>query len=186
MTDTHAVLMAAAIAAEAHSGQMRKHGLGPYIQHPFKVAEMVMVAGMPTHAVQAALLHDVVEDCGARWYPRIEALGADVTRLVVALTKPWPDGDDAAARAGKPAYYARIVATPLAADLKLLDRTDNLRDMRRLLDAEREDTHERGDSTRRWIRRYVAKTEKEIVPLLAATTSITAQVLFHEALEALR
>jgi (p)ppGpp synthase/HD superfamily hydrolase len=179
MTDTYAVLTAAAIAAEAHSGQVRKHGLGPYIQHPFKVADMVLRAGMPTHVVQAALLHDVIEDCGEHWRPRVAALGDDVLALVLALTKTWPEGDDVGERAGKPGYYARILSTRLAPDLKLLDRTDNLHDMARLWPT--------ADApTRRWIRKYVAKTDKEIVPLATAATSLTVEALFHDALEALR
>ena len=46
-----------------HDGQRRQHGADePYILHPVRVAYLVRGAGLDEDAIQAALLHDVVED----------------------------------------------------------------------------------------------------------------------------
>ena len=174
MTETRAILRAAAIAAEAHAGQERKHGLGPYIQHPFKVADMAVAAHLPAFAVQAALLHDVLEDCDqtARWRLEIAKLGDGVLPLVEALTKWWTNSDPKAAEY-IPEYYRRITAAGFGADVKLLDRTDNLNDMLRLWP-------QADAGQRRWIRKYLVKTQAGIVPLREAATSPVAIRLFDE------
>lgn len=53
-------------AAGAHAavGQVRKYTLEPYIVHPEEVAEIVASAPHITEMVEAAYLHDVVEDTG--------------------------------------------------------------------------------------------------------------------------
>ena len=49
-------------AAEAHKGQMRLTG-DKYITHPIAVARVLANLKMDLSTLQAALLHDVVEDC---------------------------------------------------------------------------------------------------------------------------
>jgi (p)ppGpp synthase/HD superfamily hydrolase len=51
-------------AAEKHSGQTRKASTIPYIAHLMGVASLVLEAGGDEDLAIAALLHDVVEDCG--------------------------------------------------------------------------------------------------------------------------
>ena len=74
------------IALEAHKGQMRKSG-EPYIVHPILVAAITAAFSNDETMVQAALLHDVVEDT----YFEIEDLenefGDDVAHMVEGLTK---------------------------------------------------------------------------------------------------
>ena len=48
------------IARDAHGGQTRDDGVTPYISHPVAVANTLQ--GRSECSVQAALLHDVVED----------------------------------------------------------------------------------------------------------------------------
>lgn len=80
------VVLADAIAEEAHRGQLDKQGL-PYVQHVRAVAEIVRHRGR--YAVAVALLHDVLEDTPlvygdliARGVPR------RVADAVQAMTRP--------------------------------------------------------------------------------------------------
>lgn len=74
------------LSTRAHEGQFRKSG-EPYIVHPILVAAITAVFSNDETMVQAALLHDVVEDT----YYEIEDLrsefGDDVVHLVEGLTK---------------------------------------------------------------------------------------------------
>jgi len=63
------LLYAARYAAEKHAGQTRKGPSQiPYINHPLRVAELIATVGGidDTDILAAALLHDVVEDCGVK------------------------------------------------------------------------------------------------------------------------
>lgn len=51
-------------AAEKHEGQARKQTSVPYLSHLMAVASLVLEAGGDEEMAIAALLHDVVEDCG--------------------------------------------------------------------------------------------------------------------------
>jgi len=51
-------------AAAQHAGQARKASTIPYIAHLMGVASLVLEAGGNEDLAIAALLHDVVEDCG--------------------------------------------------------------------------------------------------------------------------
>lgn len=51
-------------ATRAHSGQWKKGTTVPYIAHLLGVASLVLDAGGDEDLAIAALLHDVVEDCG--------------------------------------------------------------------------------------------------------------------------
>ena len=57
-------LRAFLFAAEKHAGQARKASTIPYIAHLMGVASLVLEAGGDEDLAIAALLHDVVEDCG--------------------------------------------------------------------------------------------------------------------------
>ena len=79
------VALAMHFATEAHGAQMRKYGGGRYIEHPISV--MNRLPSNATDATKAAaLLHDVVEDCGVT-IETIEAkFGPEVAKLVGELT----------------------------------------------------------------------------------------------------
>lgn len=81
------------LAAEAHAGQQRAANLRPYIHHPERVAELVAGEGGDGAMIEAALLHDVIEDSDLR-IDRIERdFGPDVAALVAALSDD-PSIDD--------------------------------------------------------------------------------------------
>ena len=151
------VTRAAVFAGEAHRLQMRKEGSEPYINHPLRVANACVRAGLSAEAVAAALLHDVVEDTAVTQDEVDAAFGPEIGRLVAVLTKAWPDDAPAEVkRVGKPPYYAGIAADPVATAIKLLDRADNLESMVRMLPA-------RSD----WALRYWRQTAQEVGPLAA-------------------
>ena len=66
-------LRAFSFAAEKHSGQTRKASTIPYIAHLLGVASLVLDAGGDEDLAIAALLHDVVEDCGGA--PMLKEVG---------------------------------------------------------------------------------------------------------------
>ena len=94
----HAVLR---FAKDAHGGQLRKYTNDPYILHPLAVARMVKDAGGDENMVNAALLHDVLEDTNvthselrAFLFQRFVAVDAsDILNLVVELTDVFTKED---------------------------------------------------------------------------------------------
>ncbi|QDV09390.1 GTP pyrophosphokinase [Planctomycetes bacterium Poly30] len=82
------VELALRISMEAHAGQTRKGQLTPYVTHPIHVALLLARAGADDLTLQAALLHDVVEDCEGWTLEGVETLfGAEVARTVCDLTE---------------------------------------------------------------------------------------------------
>ncbi|MNL35737.1 GTP pyrophosphokinase rsh [compost metagenome] len=170
------MLKAAVFAAEAHVGQRRKGLDEPYINHPLRVAAAVEACGLPPEAVAAALLHDVVEDTPVSQERIAAEFPARVAHLVHLMTKWWPDDAPAEVkREGNPKYYGALREDPEALVVKLLDRADNLRDMRRMLPHARD-----------WAARYLKKTEIEFAPLVGLTANDQARRRFEEAVFALR
>jgi len=79
------------LAAEAHEGQKRKGTGIPYITHPVAVAALVARYGGDEDQQIGALLHDVLEDAGEDWAPRIAEFGDRVLSIVRACTDGTPD-----------------------------------------------------------------------------------------------
>ena len=73
-------------ADECHTGQTRKSG-EPYIAHPLETALFLADLHLDTHTIVAALLHDVVEDCGVSLDEIERRFGPDVMKLVDGVTK---------------------------------------------------------------------------------------------------
>jgi (p)ppGpp synthase/HD superfamily hydrolase len=75
-------------AAEKHDGQTRKQTAVPYLSHLIAVASLVLEAGGDEDMAIAALLHDVVEDCGGM--PRLgevrKKFGRRVAKIVEGCT----------------------------------------------------------------------------------------------------
>ena len=109
---------AIALAATVHSGQRDKAG-APYILHPLR-----MMLKMKTLETQmAAMLHDVVEDCGVT--PALlahEGFPASVVAAVGALTKKVIDG----AEEPYDEFIRRAALDPIARLVKLADLEDNM------------------------------------------------------------
>jgi (p)ppGpp synthase/HD superfamily hydrolase len=119
-------------AAEKHSGQTRKASSIPYIAHLMGVASLVLEAGGDEDLAIAALLHDVVEDCGG--HPMLEEVrhrfGDRVARIVDGCTDayeipkpPW--------RERKENYIRRLKTE--RADTRLVSVADKLNNVRSIL-----------------------------------------------------
>ena len=73
-------------AAECHDGQTRASG-EPYVEHPIQSALLLANLHLDVTTIAAALLHDVIEDCGVTYDQLQERFGEDVAKLVDGVTK---------------------------------------------------------------------------------------------------
>lgn len=74
------------LAKEKHAGQKRKSG-EDYIIHPMAVADIIIQMGMDVATVEAALLHDVLEDTPYTHDEMKAEFGDEVVFLVEGVTK---------------------------------------------------------------------------------------------------
>jgi GTP diphosphokinase / guanosine-3',5'-bis(diphosphate) 3'-diphosphatase len=74
------------VANQAHLGQKRKSG-EDYITHPVAVAQILVELGMDLATINAALLHDTVEDTGVSIASIEKKFGHEVSSLVDGVTK---------------------------------------------------------------------------------------------------
>ena len=86
---------AAAFAAEAHKGAVRKGSNIPYMTHPAETAVIVSMMSDDEEVIAAALLHDVIEDAGITEETIREKFGGRVADLVAAesedKSKSWTE-----------------------------------------------------------------------------------------------
>jgi (p)ppGpp synthase/HD superfamily hydrolase len=78
---------ALAWARELHGGQVRAVDHAPFILHPLEVAALLSGRGFDDEVVAAGLLHDVVEDTGARVDDVRLRFGDRVARIVAEMTE---------------------------------------------------------------------------------------------------
>ncbi len=114
---------------QAHLGQLRSSG-SPYITHPISVAEICAGWKLDAQAIQAALLHDVMEDQGIAKQDLLEKFGDEVAELVDGLSKL--DRLEFATKAQQQAESFRKMLLAMARDIrviliKLADRLHNMR-----------------------------------------------------------
>lgn len=130
-------LRAFQFAAEKHKAQTRKASTIPYIAHLMGVASLVLEAGGDEDLAIAALLHDVVEDCGGA--PMLKEVrrrfGSRVAKVVDGCTDadtfpkaPW--------RERKEKYIAHLKDAD--AGTRLVGAADKLNNVRSILSDYRE------------------------------------------------
>ncbi len=73
-------------ACEKHHGQTRRSG-EPYILHPLAVATILTELQMHGTVLAAALLHDVIEDCGVTREELVTEFNDEIAELVDGVTK---------------------------------------------------------------------------------------------------
>ena len=73
-------------AEKCHTGQLRKTG-DPYIIHPVFTAIYLSNMKMDWQTISAALMHDVIEDCGVTFEEIEKLFGREVAGLVDGVTK---------------------------------------------------------------------------------------------------
>lgn len=125
-------LRAFQFAAEKHAGQTRKASTTPYIAHLMGVASLVLEFGGDEDLAIAALLHDVVEDCGGA--PMLKEVrrrfGNRVAKVVDGCTDsdtdpkpPW--------RERKESYIRHLQSAD--AETRLVSAADKLHNVRAIL-----------------------------------------------------
>jgi len=85
-TEIEQVRLAFRFADQAHLGQLRNNG-DPYVTHPIAVALQCTEWKLDAQALCAALMHDVLEDCGCSKADLVQQFGPQVADLVDGLTK---------------------------------------------------------------------------------------------------
>src|SRR5258708_1066500 len=119
-------------ATQKRRGEMRKSRNVPYVAHVLSVAALVLEAGGDEDQAIAALLHDVVEDCGGA--PVLEEIrhefGDRVARIVDGCTDtdeepkpPW--------RARKERYLRHLQQG--GEDVRLVSLADKLHNVRSIV-----------------------------------------------------
>lgn len=120
------------LAAEKHGAQTRKKTDVPYISHLMSVAALVLEAGGGEDQAVAALLHDVVEDCGGE--PMLAEVRARFGDRVASIVAGCTD----AYTVPKPAWKQRKldyleVLRRADDDIRLVSAADKLHNVRTIL-----------------------------------------------------
>jgi (p)ppGpp synthase/HD superfamily hydrolase len=119
-------------AAEKHAGQTRKASTIPYIAHLMGVTSLLLEAGGDEDLAIAALLHDVVEDCGGapmlkevrkRFGTRVAKVVDECTDANTFPKPPW--------RERKEKYLRRLEKA--GAGTRLVSAADKLNNVRSIL-----------------------------------------------------
>ncbi|MBQ6737334.1 MAG: bifunctional (p)ppGpp synthetase/guanosine-3',5'-bis(diphosphate) 3'-pyrophosphohydrolase, partial [Synergistaceae bacterium] len=119
-------------AAEAHKNQLRKSG-DPYIVHTLSAALILAGMHLDMATLEAALLHDTLEDTNTTSADLIEKFGADVENLVKGVTKlAGDDVKEFMSREDLTSENLRRMFIVMAQDIrvvliKLADRLHNMR-----------------------------------------------------------
>ena len=116
-------------AAAHHEGQKRLSG-EDFVEHPLAVAQILADLGLDTTTLQAALLHDTVEDTEVSVEELDVEFGPEVSRIVDGLTKL--DALSFRSREHEQAENVRKMIVAMAGDIrvlliKLADRLHNMR-----------------------------------------------------------
>ncbi len=164
--ERQALARALAFARARHGSQFRRGSDTPYWVHLVRVAmELARWGETSPVLLQAALLHDTVEDTDTTMGEIRTGFGPEVADLVDWLTAP----EDVDAQRE---YYARLQANaPFEAQLlKLADRVDNLRSIQALV-------MRTGARYRRWAGAYLRRTVWQVLPLAAGAPSVARVAL---------
>ena len=117
------------LACKAHEGQKRYSG-EEYVCHPLQVAIILVELGMDNETIQAAILHDVVEDTPVTLEDIRKTFGDEIAALVDGVTKlnkiPFSTREE------QQAENVRKMLLAMSQDIrviiiKLADRLHNLR-----------------------------------------------------------
>lgn len=128
-SDVQALLSAIAFAADRHRNQRRRDvDASPYINHPIGLAHLLAITGGISDIVvlQAAVLHDTIEDTETAYEELVEKFGQEVASVVAEVTddKELPKVRRKQLQVEHAPHKSRAAAL-----VKLADKTCNLRDI---------------------------------------------------------
>lgn len=161
-----ALQQALAFARARHGAQTRRGSDTPYWVHLVRVAmELARWGEHSPVLLQAALLHDTVEDTHTTIDEIRTGFGPDAADLVDWMTAP---SDAESLRV----YYERLrTQAPFEVQvLKIADRVDNLRSIQALV-------MRTGERYRVWAGNYLGRTVWQVLPLAAAAPSVARVAL---------
>ena len=118
-------------AESAHEGQYRRSG-DPYIVHPLAVSKILADMHMDSQSVQAALLHDVIEDTHVSKEALTEAFGDVVAELVDGVSKIGAIKFESKAEAQAENFRKMMLAMTKDIRVILVKLADRLHNMRTL------------------------------------------------------
>lgn len=130
--DLDAIDRAITAACKAHEGQRRSSGEA-YVCHPLKVACILVELGMDSETIEAAILHDVVEDTPMELADVQKQFGPEVAAMVDGVTKiekiPFSSREE------QQAENVRKMLLAMSQDIrviiiKLADRLHNMRTLK--------------------------------------------------------
>jgi guanosine-3',5'-bis(diphosphate) 3'-pyrophosphohydrolase len=150
------------LAKHAHRKQKRDGG-GRYFEHPRRVAIRAIKAGYDsTEQIVLCFLHDVVEDTDTPLTVIVTLFGAEMWKRLLLISKKIPVFDpvtgEVRGRTKKAIkqYFAEIAAADIVVRRgKLLDREDNMSDMRAFTYARR--------------MKYLRETRRFLLPIAKET-----------------
>lgn len=128
-SDLEALLSAIAFAADRHRNQRRKDvEASPYINHPIALAHLLATTGGVSDiaTLQAAILHDTIEDTETTYEELVEKFGQVVASVVAEVTD-----DKALPKLRRKELQVEHAPhkSQAAALVKVADKTCNLRDI---------------------------------------------------------
>lgn len=159
-------------AMEAHKDQTRKNFNLPYIVHPLAVYKTLLSIGVTDKDIlQAAILHDVLEDTETSYIDLFDLFGEKVANYVLELTsdesvyKFHHNGEFIVDRNKKAEYLTNKMNNMSNGALlcKLADRLDNISDLSLM--------------NNNWSEKYYYETDKIMNRLFPQYTTDTIQVL---------
>jgi len=121
-------------AANAHNGQLRKGTSIPYLAHLMGVCALVLEYGGDEDQTIAAVLHDVIEDCGEQHREAVRIqFGDRVAEIIEGCTDGVPDafGKKALWRERKETYIQHLAKSP--PDTLLVSACDKLYNARAIV-----------------------------------------------------
>lgn len=137
--EVHKVWEAYRFSEKAHSGQKRRSG-EDYISHPVSVACIAARFHLDSQSIQAALLHDVVEDTESTETEIESKFGKQVSTLVIGLSKldkvQFQDASEAQAENFRKMLLAMTQDVRVIL-IKLSDRLHNMQTIQSLDEAKK-------------------------------------------------
>ena len=114
--------------ANAHKDQTRTDG-SPYFFHPIRVYQLLVNKTKGQDILCAALLHDVIEDCGVTKETIANEFNLGIAQLVDELTNKYSDYLEHNEKLQATYEHCRHLSSG-AIYVKLADRWDNLNDLK--------------------------------------------------------
>ena len=127
MDDIILITKAMNVAAQKHTDQRRKGANDePYINHPAEVGHLLAVNGADAVTIAAGYLHDTVEDTETSHEEILREFGENISDIIKEVTddKSLPKAE----RKRLQLEHAKH-ASPAAKQVKIADKTSNLRSL---------------------------------------------------------